>query len=89
GIDQAIRNMQPINNQPFNTDSDLLNKPTKYNGSRDSFLIDNWIKSINDYKEFKGWSDEQTFKIARRLLCDIAAIWLRNIELNEDNAPTT
>ncbi|KAG2191605.1 hypothetical protein INT47_012819 [Mucor saturninus] len=89
GIDQAIRNMQTINNQPYNTDSDLFNKPTKYNGSRDPFLIDNWIKSINDYKEFKGWNDEQTFKFARTLLCDIAAIWLRNIELNEDNAPTT
>ncbi|KAG2228458.1 hypothetical protein INT48_006325 [Thamnidium elegans] len=86
GISQAISaiNMSNNNKQLYPHDLELLNKPSKYNGSRDPFIIDNWITSIQDYKDYKGWGDKQAFKFARTLLCDVAAIWLRNIEMNED-----
>ncbi|KAG2195518.1 hypothetical protein INT47_002714 [Mucor saturninus] len=92
GVSQAINALHTSNNsynQQRTDDLNLINKPTKYNGSRDPFIIDNWIKAITDYKDYKGWDDEQTFRFARTLLCDIAAIWLRNVEQNDESPPTT
>lgn len=92
GIAQAIGAINASNTnqqQNNNMEIDLINKPMKYNGSRDPFVIDNFIKGINDYKAYKEWDDEQTFKFARTLMCDIGSIWLRNLELNGNDAPTT
>lgn len=88
GVAQAMEAINIANKgQNYNHDFELLNKPSKYNGSRDPFIIDNWITSINDYRDFKDWNEAQTFRFARTLLSDIAAIWLRNIESNEDEKP--
>ena len=88
-IQQGIARALARNTNNQQEDKDFYTKPLKYNGDRDRFKIDNWISSVEDYQSFRGWDDEKTFRFAKTLLVDMAAIWLRNINDLSDHKIST
>ncbi|KAG1113688.1 hypothetical protein G6F42_014395 [Rhizopus arrhizus] len=42
-----------------NTDFDFLEKPKRYDGSRDPHIIDSWIHAIEDFGALKRYDSEQ------------------------------
>jgi hypothetical protein len=66
-----------VNNyqQPDTTGLESFNRPTKYNGIRDPFVIDTWLRSIEAYGEYKQLTSQQQCMLARTLLTDAANVW--------------
>ncbi|KAL0137972.1 hypothetical protein V8B55DRAFT_1340681, partial [Mucor lusitanicus] len=68
-------------------DFDFLEKPKGYNDSRDPFVIESWIQTIEDFAIIKEYNDEKTAKLGVTLLTGAAKIWYQNLRLL-DSAPT-
>lgn len=65
-----------------------VKEPNTYDGTRDALLIDGWIRQVERYATFHGWSAERSCLFGTTLLRDRADAWFRTIENTED-APTT
>ncbi|OBZ81557.1 Transposon Tf2-9 polyprotein, partial [Choanephora cucurbitarum] len=65
-----------------------IKEPNTYDGTRDALLIDGWIRSIERYTEFHGWSTEKSCLFATTLLRDRADAWYRTLEVSNDT-PTS
>jgi hypothetical protein len=65
-----------------------VKEPNTYDGTRDALLIDGWIRSVERYVNFQGWSAERSYLFGTTLLRDRADAWFRTIELT-DEAPAT
>lgn len=62
-------------------DFDFLEKPKKFNGSRDPHVIDSWLLFIEDFGALKGYDHEQMCKLGVTLLTGSGAIWYQNLRL--------
>lgn len=71
-----------------NKNETKVKEPSTYDGTRDALLIDGWIRSVERYINFYGWTPEKSYLFAATLLRDRADAWFRTIELTE-GAPTT
>ncbi|GAA5816766.1 hypothetical protein MFLAVUS_010298 [Mucor flavus] len=60
-------------------DFDFIDKPQKYDGSRDAHVIDAWIQSIDDYSNLKDYSSDKKCQLAIALLSGSARIWFSNL----------
>ena len=65
-----------------------IKEPNTYDGTRDALLIDGWIRSVERYTEFHGWSSEKSCLFATTLLRDRADAWYRTLEVANDT-PTS
>ena len=65
-----------------------IKEPNTYDGTRDALLIDGWIRSVERYTEFYGWSTEKSCLFATTLLRDRADAWYRTLEVANDT-PTS
>ncbi|OBZ81000.1 hypothetical protein A0J61_10951 [Choanephora cucurbitarum] len=52
-----------------------LQRPEPYDGSRNVWKIDGWIRSIERLQDYYGWDDTHTFRFARTLLSGRAEAW--------------
>ncbi|KAL9538579.1 hypothetical protein PS6_011519, partial [Mucor atramentarius] len=62
-------------------DFDFIEKPKKFDGSRDPHVIDSWIHSIEDFGSLKRYDYEQMCKLGVTLLTGSAQIWYQNLRL--------
>ncbi|KAG1116496.1 hypothetical protein G6F42_013676 [Rhizopus arrhizus] len=62
-------------------DFDFIEKPKKFDGSRDPHVIDSWIHSIEDFGSLKRYDYEQMCKLGVTLLTRPAQIWYQNLSL--------
>ncbi|GAN11513.1 conserved hypothetical protein, partial [Mucor ambiguus] len=62
-------------------DFDFLEKPKRYDGSRDPHVIDSWIHAIEDFSALKRYDHEQQCKLGVTLLTGSAHIWYQNLRL--------
>lgn len=65
----------------------LLNTPPTFDGTRDAFVIDSWIRSVERYANGQGWDDAKTGKYAINLFKGRADAWYRSIEPPQDQEP--
>lgn len=65
-----------------------IKEPNTYDGTRDALVIDGWIRSVERYTEFHGWSTEKSCLFATTLLRDRADAWYRTLEVAND-VPTS
>ncbi|GAN10198.1 hypothetical protein MAM1_0329c09736 [Mucor ambiguus] len=68
-------------------DLDFLEKPRSYNGTRDPFIIESWIQTLEDFALVKNYNDEITAKLGVTLLTGAAKVWYQNLRLL-NSAPT-
>ena len=61
-----------------------VKEPNVYDGTRDALLIDGWIRSVERYINFQGWTNERSYLFATTLLRDRADAWFRTIELTDE-----
>jgi hypothetical protein len=62
-------------------DFDFVEKPRKYDGSRDPHIIEAWIQSIEDYADLKNLDHQKSAKLGVILLVDAAKVWYQNLRL--------
>jgi hypothetical protein len=62
-------------------DMDFLERPKSYNGTRDPFIIESWIQTLEDFALIKGYNDEKTAKLGITLLTGAAKVWYQNLRL--------
>lgn len=60
---------------------DFLEKPKKYDGSRDPHAIQSWINSIEDYGDLEDFDGVKKTKLGVTLLTGAAQIWHQNLRL--------
>lgn len=65
-----------------------IKEPNTYDGTRDALVIDGWIRSVERYTDFHGWSPEKSCLYATTLLRDRADAWYRTLEISNDT-PTS
>jgi hypothetical protein len=68
-------------------DFDFIEKPSRYDGSRDAHIIDAWIQAIDDYSNLKDYTDIKKCQLAVALLSGSARVWYSNLRIQE-RAPT-
>ena len=68
----------------MHNNNDFIEKPYKYKGERNPQIIDAWVKTIDDYKAYREYTDKETYRMARLLMIDQAKNWLTSYE-NDDN----
>ncbi|KAG2228812.1 hypothetical protein INT48_000085, partial [Thamnidium elegans] len=68
-------------------DFDFIEKPSRYDGSRDAHIIDAWIQAIDDYSNLKDYTDTKKCQLAIALLSGSARVWYSNLRVQE-RAPT-
>ncbi|KAG1091929.1 hypothetical protein G6F42_019318 [Rhizopus arrhizus] len=68
-------------------DFDFLEKPKSYNGSRDPFIIESWIQTLEDFASVKNYDNDKTAKLGITLLTGAAKVWYQNLRLL-NSAPT-
>lgn len=66
---------------------DFLERPTKYDGSRDPHAIESWIQSVEDYGGLKDFDDTKMAKLGVALLTGASKVWYQNLRLL-DSAPS-
>ncbi|OBZ81068.1 hypothetical protein A0J61_10883 [Choanephora cucurbitarum] len=59
-----------------------LQRPNAYDGSRNVWKLDSWIRSIDRLKECYSWDDLQTFRFAHTFLSGRAEAWFSSQEIN-------
>lgn len=64
-------------------DFDFIEKPSRYDGSRDAHIIDAWIQAIDDYSNLKDYSDTKKCQLAVALLSGSARVWYSNLRVQE------
>ena len=64
-----------------------LNQPPTFDGTRDAFAVDSWIRSVERYAAAQGWDDSKTGKYAINLFKGRADAWYRSIEPPADKDP--
>ncbi|KAG1116507.1 hypothetical protein G6F42_013675 [Rhizopus arrhizus] len=62
-------------------DLDFLERPKGYNGTRDPFIIESWIQTLEDFAQIKNYNDEKTTKLGITLLTGAAKVWYQNLRL--------
>jgi hypothetical protein len=67
--------------QNKNDDFDFVEKPRKYDGSRDPHIIEAWIQSIEDYADLKNLDHQKSAKLGVTLLVGAAKVWYQNLRL--------
>jgi hypothetical protein len=64
-----------------NDELEFIERPKKYDGSRDPHAIESWIQSIEDYSSLKEFTSEKTTKLGVTLLTGAAKVWYHNLRL--------
>lgn len=62
-------------------------EPPTYDGTRDTLVVDGWVRSVERFSDFHKWDDGKTFRFAVTLLRTRADAWFRTMEIN--NEPIT
>ncbi|KAL9536791.1 hypothetical protein PS6_011813, partial [Mucor atramentarius] len=62
-------------------DLDFMERPKSYNGTRDPFIIESWIQTLEDFALIKNYNDEKTAKLGITLLTGAAKVWYQNLRL--------
>lgn len=78
---QSLHKLTTNNTNNQSGDLDLVSKPNKYHGSMDPFVIDSWIRNIDNYKIFRQWDNDETGRFAITLLRDTANVWFQNLTM--------
>ena len=65
-----------------------LKEPGVYDGARDAEAIDEWVRAVEQHKNFFSMNDAQTIMFATTFLSSRANAWYRSIE-NTTECPST
>ncbi|KAK4520135.1 uncharacterized protein ATC70_008265 [Mucor velutinosus] len=68
-------------------DFEFLERPKSYNGSRDPFIIESWIQTLEDFADIKKFDNDKIAKLGITLLTGAAKVWYQNLRLL-NSAPT-
>lgn len=60
-------------------------EPPTYDGTRDSLVVDGWVRSVERFSDFHKWDDEKTFRFAVTLLRARADAWFRTMEVSGES----
>ena len=55
-----------------------------YDGTRDAMIIDSWIFTLENYRDFHSWAGVRTKNYAVTLLRGHAGVWYRTLQVTND-----